>query len=233
MPIGVLTNVASVVIGGLLGSLLSNKISDTFKNTMTMVFGFCSLAMGISSVILMRNMPAVIFSVILGTMIGLLLDLQGRILRGAGKILSRLNLGDDLDEGLLLTALVLFCASGTGIFGSLTAGMTGDHSILLAKSLLDLFTALIFACNLKKATCLIGIPQLIILGALFFSARLIYPLTSDVMIDDFKAVGGVVLLATGFNILKVKEVPLADMIPAMVLAMPLSSLWTKVILPLF
>ena len=61
----------------------------------------------------------------------------------------------------MVTAIVLFCASGTGIYGSLTSGMTGDHSILFAKSILDFFTAMIFACQLKKAVCLIGISSMI------------------------------------------------------------------------
>ena len=133
---------------------------------------------------------------------------------------------------LMVTALVLFCASGTGIYGSLTSGMTGDHSILIAKSILDFFTAMIFACQLKKAVMLIGIPQLIIMLILFFSARLILPLTNEAMIADFKACGGIVLLATGFTIMKVKEIPVANMLLSMVLVMPVSALWMNVIVPL-
>lgn len=63
---------------------------------------------------------------------------------------------------VLVTAIVLFCASGTGIYGSITAGMTGDHSILLAKTILDLPTTLIFACVLGFVTCVIAIPQFIV-----------------------------------------------------------------------
>ncbi|MBR0386382.1 MAG: DUF554 family protein, partial [Clostridia bacterium] len=128
--------------------------------------------------------------------------------------------------------MVLFCASGTGIYGSLTSGMTGDHSILIAKSILDFFTAMIFACQLKKSTMLIGIPQLIIMMTLFLLAKVIVPMTNDPMIADFKACGGVVLLATGLTIMKVKDIPVADMIPAMVLAMPLSGFWMNVSAPL-
>ena len=143
-----------------------------------------------------------------------------------------MELGDDFDSGLMVTALVLFCVSGTGIYGSLVSGMTGEHSILIAKSVLDLFTAMVFACRLKKAVMLIGIPQLIIFLALFFSARLILPLTSESMIADFKACGGIVLLATGFTIMKVREIPVANMILSMLIVMPVSAFWTGVLLPL-
>ena len=232
MPVGILVNVGSVVIGGLLGSLIGAKMSETLKETLTKVFGFCALAMGITLVVRMQNMPSVVFAVILGTIVGTALDLDTRIRRGTGKALSALKLGG-IDYDLMLTALILFCASGTGIYGSLISGMTGDHSILFAKSILDFFTAMVFACQLKKATCLIGVPQIVIMLLLFFSARLIYPLTTDVMIDDFRAVGGIILLGTSFSMLKLLKIPLANLLPGMIFIMPVSWAWTAFIAPLF
>ena len=232
MPVGILVNVGAVVIGGLLGSLIGAKMSETLKETLTKVFGFCALAMGITLVVRMQNMPAVVFAVILGTIVGTALDLDTRIRRGTGKALSALKLGG-IDYDLMLTALILFCASGTGIYGSLISGMTGDHSILFAKSILDFFTAMVFACQLKKATCLIGVPQIVIMLLLFFSARLIYPLTTDVMIDDFRAVGGIILLGTSFSMLKLLKIPLANLLPGMIFIMPVSWAWTAFIAPLF
>ena len=232
MPLGVMINVSLVVLGGLLGSIIGGKLSDNFKKNMTMVFGFCAMAMGISSIVLMKNLSAVIFAVILGSIIGLLLNLDGLVRKGTGAVLKKLKIGADEDSDLMLTAFVLFCISGTGVYGTLVSGMTGDHSILIAKSVLDFFTAMIFACQLKRAVCLVGVPQLIILLLLFFSAKLIYPLTTDAMIADFKSTGGVVLLATGFSILKLKDIRVINMIPAMIIAMPISALWTNVILPL-
>ena len=110
--------------------------------------------------------------------------------------------------------------------------MTGDHTLLIAKSVLDLFTAAVFACNLGIVVSAVVVPQLIIFLLLFFGARLIFPLTTPDMIDDFKACGGILMLATGFRMAKIKEFPVADMIPAMVLAMPVSWVWSQWILPL-
>ena len=232
MPVGIIINVAAVVLGGLLGSIFGNKLPEQVKTGLTTVFGLSALAMGIVSVMLMQNMPAVIFAVILGTLFGTFLNIDGAVRRGTGKLLGKLKLGDDIDSRLMVTAIVLFCVSGTGIYGSLTSGMTGDHSILIAKSVLDFFTAIIFACQLKKAVMLIGIPQAVLMLALFYSARLILPLTTEVMINDFKACGGIILLATGFTIMKVKEIPVANMILSMVIVMPVSAFWTNVLLPL-
>ena len=232
MPIGVILNVLAVVLGGFLGSIAGNRLPERLKQGMTTIFGFCAMSIGISSIVLMKNLAAVIFSVIAGSFIGILLNIDGGIRAGTARLLNRLHFDTGMDEPLMVTAIVLFCASSTGIYGSLISGITGDHSILIAKSILDFFTAMIFACRLKKATMLIGIPQLVILMLLFFSARLILPLTNDSMIADFKACGGIILLATGFTIMKVREVPVANMIPAMVLVFPVSALWTQVIQPI-
>ena len=232
MPTGVIINVLSVVLGGWLGSRMGGRLSERLKQQMTVTFGVCALAMGISSVVLMRNMPAVIFAVIIGTLAGTALDIDGAIRRGTGALLRKMSPGTDVDLGLMVTAMVLFCASGTGIYGSMTSGMTGDHSILIAKSILDLPTSMIFACTLGVVVSAIALPQFVIFLALFLGAKLIFPLTTPAMINDFKACGGFIMLATGFRIIKVKQFPIADMIPAMLLVMPLSWLWSACILPL-
>ena len=110
--------------------------------------------------------------------------------------------------------------------------MSGDHSVLISKSILDLFTAAIFACSLGMVVCMIAIPQVIIFLILFFAATAIFPLTTPGMINDFKACGGVLMLATGFRMVKLKNFPTADMIPAMVLIMPMSWFWVTYVLPL-
>ncbi|MHC5373946.1 DUF554 domain-containing protein [Enterococcus sp. LJL120] len=237
MASGIFINVASVFLGGLCGGFLGNKLSAKFKREITMIFGVCSLTMGVNAIILMENMAAVIFAVVLGTALGLVLHLGEWINKGAGlmqkpivKLVSTEHLGMSHDEFLsqLVTIIVLFCASGTGIYGSLDAGMTGDSSVLIAKSILDFFTAAIFACNLGYVVSVIALPQFIIFMTLFLLAGLIFPLTTPTMINDFRACGGVLMLATGFRMLRLKMFPTADMIPAMALVMPISWLWVTI-----
>ena len=233
MPIGVMIDVTAVILGGITGSVAGKRLSEGLKEQMNAILGLCALCMGISAVVLMRNLPAVVFSVILGTLIGLTLKLGLGIQKVSGLVLDKMMKGADQQTGdLMLTAVVLFCASGTGIYGSLDAGMTGNHSVLIAKAVLDFFTAVIFACQLGKATAFIGAPQFAVLFSLFCLAKVIVPLTTDVMIADFKACGGFILVATGLRMLKVYPFPIADMLPAMVLVMPVSFLWTTYLLPL-
>lgn len=232
MPIGVICNVLSVVAGGLFGAVFSRRLHAEIKEKLNLIFGLSSMGIGISSIILMQNMPAVILALIVGTLLGVALQLGRRIENGGRALAKLFPGGDGTDTGLLVTAIVLFCASGTGIYGTIVSGMNGDHSILIAKSILDLFTAMIFACTLGKVTAVIAIPQCIIFLALFFCARLIFPLTTPSMVNDFKACGGLIMLATGFRIAKIRDYPIADMIPAMILVWPLSWMWTNWIIPL-
>ncbi|MBR4163227.1 MAG: DUF554 domain-containing protein [Solobacterium sp.] len=232
MPIGVIINVLSVALGGIFGSVVKDKLSDSYKTNMNMLFGLASMGMGISSIVLMKNMPAVIFSLIIGTTIGLVIHLGDAINKAAGAMQALTGGGKKENAAQLVTIIVLFCASGTGIYGALVSGMNGDHSILIAKSILDFCTAMIFACTLGKTVSMIAIPQGIIMLALFLLAGFIYPMTTPDMINDFKACGGFIMLATGFRIIQVKNYPTADMIPAMILVMPLSWFWMTYIIPL-
>ncbi len=241
MPTGIIINVLSVALGGLAGSAFGHKLSDNFKDSLNMVFGVCAMTMGVSSIMLMENMPAVIFSVIIGTAFGLAIHFGDVIAKGCtwleavvSKIIPKQE--TDMPEAefkeTFITIIVLFCASGTGIYGSIVSGMTGDQSILISKSILDFFTAMIFACILGTVVSFIAVPQFIIFIILFLAAGVIYPLTTPEMINDFKACGGVLLLATGFRMIKVKMFPTADMIPAMVLVMPVSYIWSAYIMRL-
>ncbi len=240
MPIGVIINALAIFIGGIAGTLAGNRLTTDFKENINMIFGVCAMGMGINAIVLMENMPAVILALIAGTALGLVIHV-GKGVAAAAELMQRAvtnvlktpaaGLSQDEFTSTLMTVIVLFCASGTGIYGSIVSGMTGEHSILIAKSILDLFTALIFACSLGMVVSLIAIPQAVIFLLLFFGAQLIFPLTTPAMINDFKAAGGFLLLAIGFRMIKVKMFPTADMIPVMVLVMPLSWLWVTYILP--
>lgn len=234
MPIGIIVNFLMIVTGGIVGSLIGSKMSDKFKTNLNSIFGVCALAMGISSAVLMKNMPVVILSVILGFVIGHNIHLQDNIRKcgmlAAKAVSGKKNEQNEEYKSVLITAIVLFCASGTGIYGSNVSGMTGDHSILLAKSILDFPTAMIFACVLGAVTSFIAIPQFVIFMLMYLLAAKIYPFCTEGMIADFKACGGIILLATGFRMMKLKEFPIADMIPAMIIVMPLSSLWVNYVM---
>ena len=241
--VGIIVDSSSLALGALVGTLLSKYLSRNFVRQMNQVFGICAMGMGINSIILVENLPAVVLAVVLGTVIGLMLHLgeklhmigekmESIITHGSGTFRSSGEAEREAYLALLVTAIVLFCANGTGIYGSLDAGMTGNLTILLAKAVLDFFTAIAFACTLGSVLAVVAVPQFCVFTVLFLLAKLIFPLTTPSMIADFKSVGGFLLIATGCRIAKMEDFPIADMIPAMLLVMPISWMWTSYIVPL-
>ena len=241
MPIGVIINTVAIFLGGIAGALLGDKLPEKYKEQLNLIFGLCSMGMGISSIVLMKYMPAVVFALIIGTIVGLVFKLGDKVYELCSKlqkVMIRIvpkketNMSETEFLATLITVIVLFCSSGMGIYGSLSEGMTGDSSLLITKSILDFFTAAIFACNLGYIVSLITVPQFVIFTTLFLSASFIVPLTTPDMIADFKACGGFLMVAAGFRILKLKMFPVVDMIPAMILVMPFSWFWVNIILHL-
>ena len=241
MPIGVIINTVAIFLGGIAGALLGDKLPEKYKEQLNLIFGLCSMGMGISSIVLMKYMPAVVFALIIGTIVGLVFKLGDKVYELCSKlqkVMIRIvpkietNMSETEFLATLITVIVLFCSSGMGIYGSLSEGMTGDSSLLITKSILDFFTAAIFACNLGYIVSLIAVPQFVIFTTLFLSASFIVPLTTPDMIADFKACGGFLMVAAGFRILKLKMFPVVDMIPAMILVMPFSWFWVNIILHL-
>ena len=237
MLIGPYVNGSAVIIGGLIGAVAGGKLPDRVKTALPMTFGLCSAGLGITLVLKVKYMPAVVLAMIVGALIGELLHLESGIGKAAGSTRGLINKVFPPVQGLsheeftekFVAILVLFCASGTGVFGAMTEGMSGDPSILYIKTILDLFTAGIFATLLGFAVMTIAIPQLVIQLALAMLAVFLMPMISPSMMADFSCAGGLLMVATGLRICNIKLFPVANMLPGLVLVMPFSHLWATLV----
>lgn len=237
MLIGPYVNGSAVIIGGLIGAVAGGKLPERVKTALPMTFGLCSVGLGITLVLKVKYMPAVVLAMIVGALIGELLHLERSIGKAAGSTRGLINKVFPPVQGLsheeftekFVAILVLFCASGTGVFGAMTEGMSGDPSILYIKTILDLFTAGIFATLLGFAVMTIAIPQLVIQLALAMLAVFLMPMITPSMMADFSCAGGLLMVATGLRICNIKLFPVANMLPGLVLVMPFSHLWATLV----
>lgn len=237
MLIGPYINGSAVIIGGLIGAVAGGKLPERVKTALPMTFGLCSVGLGITLVLKVKYMPAVVLAMIVGALIGELLHLERGIGKAAGSTRGLINKVFPPVQGLsheeftekFVAILVLFCASGTGVFGAMTEGMSGDPSILYIKTILDLFTAGIFATLLGFAVMTIAIPQLVIQLALAMLAVFLMPMITPSMMADFSCAGGLLMVATGLRICNIKLFPVANMLPGLVLVMPFSHLWATLV----
>lgn len=237
MVIGPFINASAVLVGGVLGALLSQRLPERIRTSMTSIFGLASLGIGILLVIKCANLPVMVLATLVGALLGALLGEVCNMEKGINTLVSKLQQllspkgrkKASAHESYIqsyVAIIVLFCASGTGVFGAMREGMTGDASILIAKAFLDFFTATIFACTLGLAVSAICVPMLLIQLSLAACASLIMPLTTPMMMADFSAVGGMLLVATGLRICGIKMFAVVNMLPALLLAMPISVAWT-------
>lgn len=232
--LGPFINSGALVVGGLVGALLGKVIPKRVRDALPLSCGVLSMSIGVVMLNRVHTIPPVAMAILTGAFLGELLFLEKRLENSIQwlqqKITSRMSQSGSksLPQGFIIkfvTILVLFCISGMGIFGSMQEGITGDPTILITKSILDLFTAAIFATELGLAVMMIAIPQVVIQCSLFFAASLLLPLLSQTMQADFSACGGVIMVATGLRICGIKIFPIVNMLPALFLVMPLSALW--------
>lgn len=225
MPQGVIINCMTVFIGGILGAFLKSHFPKKLSDALPNIFGLSAISMGIYLIIRLQSLAAVVLAIIVGTVLGELLGLEENLLSGLKKLEGKLP--TDMNEEqleIIISLIILFCFSGTGIFGTMNYAITGDISILYAKSVMDFFTAIIFGTTAGFLVGFIAIPQFAIGMLLFFGATYILPFTSDLMISNFKACGGIITLAVGLKISNIKKTRVLNILPALILVFPFSLL---------
>lgn len=231
MPVGVITCCLAVFFGALVGgTLLKKAVPQFLKDNLPVMFGYCSLAVGINSVVKAHNMSVVVLAVLSGFCIGQLVHLQELTTRFSRWLVTFLHLGGkDVDMNTYITMVAIFCCSGFGWYGVMTEGITGDPGLLLSKSIMDFFTALVFATALGVSLCAIPLPQFIIFLGIFGISKLIAPALTPEMFADLSGCGGVLSFGAALRVAKIKDAPIVDMMPALILVMPLSALWTAIL----
>jgi uncharacterized protein len=235
IPIGPFTDVLATLAGAVMGALLGNKIPERLRTILPLTFGVISMAMGIVLIAKVNALPPVIFAMLIGSALGELLKIEHAIEGAAAKVNSKIqrffsgsniaNSSKDVPIQNFVSILVLFSASGTGIFGAMNEGITHDTTVLISKAFLDFFTAAIFATSMGFLVSTAVIPQCIILVGLYYMGQFIMPLTTPELIADFSACGGIIMLATGFRICGIRNFPIANMLPALILVMLISHFW--------
>lgn len=234
-PIGIAANVAAVILGGLGGCLFKKILPQRVVEMLYMTFGFCALGIGVVSIVKLDSLTIVVLSVILGAVLGELCCIDSSVRRLIRFILGRLSRdhGEGQDMEILCLAMAIICFSGTGIFGALSEGLDGDHSILLAKSVLDLFTVMVFATSVGWLVTLFSLPQTVIFLLFFFTASLISPILTAQAIANFKATGGVLTVMVGYNMLAgqvgLKKIRVLNAVPALLLSVVFT--WAAGFLP--
>jgi len=217
---GTLFNALTVLVGGLLGTFLGDRLPERLRENVVRGVGLFTLAMGTKFAIDTSNLLYVLGSILLGGVIGSLWGVDRR-LTDLGAALQR-RFAARGDRGTVaeafVTAAIVFCVGPLTFLGSIQNGLTGDASLLAIKSVLDGFTAIALAATLGWGV-LLTIPLILLYqGGLAVGASAFAGLLSDLQLREMSAVGGLLIIGVGLKLLNIRDVKVADYLPAILVA---------------
>ncbi|MBQ9980109.1 MAG: DUF554 domain-containing protein [Oscillospiraceae bacterium] len=217
--LGTIVNTIAVAVGGLVGLLFKNKINQRYANIVMKGIGLCIFAIGITSIIKTQMLLVMVLSMVIGSLIGEAVNIH----RGIEKLAVSLNkifkTGSEgasrFAEGFMGAAL-LFCIGSMTIMGCLESGINHDHTILFSKSLIDLVSAITLAAAMGIGVPFAALFVLVFQGALTLLAGLLQGVLSPTVVTEMSAVGGLLLVALGLNLVDITErkFTVANFLPA-------------------
>jgi uncharacterized membrane protein YqgA involved in biofilm formation len=223
--IGTFINVATVLVGGILGLILGGRVPERLKATVVAGMGLFTAGIGIQMFLKTGNAIIVLGALLIGALLGEWWRIEDG-LQSIGAALERRfgGNGDAPDasnrfiKGFLTTAL-LFCVGPLTILGSIQDGLTGDYSLLAVKSVLDGFGALAFASTLGVGVLFSSLVVLVYQGAITLLAAQLNSVVTEPMMNELTAVGGLILVGLAISsLLEIKKIRTANFLPALAVA---------------
>lgn len=217
--LGVLANTGAVIVGSLLGLLFKKGIPERVSGAVMAAIGLCTVYIGIDGVLEGSNTIVLIVSMVIGTICGTLLNIDGGINRLGSFVERRLSRTDgktSVAQGFM-TASLLFCIGAMTIVGSINAGLSNDNKILLTKSLLDLISSCMLASSLGIGVLFSALFVLVYQGGLVLLAGLLQSvLTDPAIIAEITCAGSIMIIGLGLNMLGITKLKIADQLPAII-----------------
>ncbi len=215
--IGTLINCAAIILGSTLGLLLRRGMKESISKTVLQGVGLSVILIGLMGAIKTSNTLLVILSLVLGGIVGAWVDIDAAMNRLGAFAQRKLSHGEDANNSFakgFVTASLVYCVGAMAVVGALDSGIRGDHSTLIAKAILDGITAVVFTSSLGIGVMLSAVPVLIYQGVIALLGNAIAPFLSDAVITEMSAVGGLLILAIGINMLLDQNIKVANLLPA-------------------
>jgi Uncharacterized membrane protein, possible Na+ channel or pump len=221
--LGTIVNALSILAGSIAGLLskivFKNGIPERFNNIIMNGLALCILLIGISQALKVNNMLLIIFSIVIGAILGEIIDIDRHLQ----------NLGDNLEKSLkgkggkvsegFVSASLLFCVGSMAILGSLESGLTGKHDTLFAKSVLDGVSSVVFSSSLGIGVSFSAVSVFLYQGLITIAASSLKGILTGAVISDMTAVGGLLIIGIGLNMLGITKIKLANLLPGIFVPM--------------
>lgn len=215
--LGPIVNAVVIVLCALAGKFLIKGLSGRFEIIIKKAIGLSIVYIGISGAMENQRVMLLIISMVAGSILGEWINID----KGMNKLglwaERKLGFGEGNFSKGFITASILFCTGSMAIVGSMQSGLLGNHEMLYAKSILDGVIAIVFASTMGIGVLFSAIPVFVYEGAIALGAGFIKDLLTPEIITEMSAVGSLLIAALGFNFLEIREIKVANMIPAIFL----------------
>ena len=217
---GVLVNVLTVLIGSTVGLLLKKQIPERLTSAVMTAIGLCTMAIGVTGVIKGQNQLVMIISLVVGTIIGTLIDIDGKLTKLGDRLQKKSKKGENekstFSQGFV-TASLLFCVGAMTIVGSMNAGISGDNQMLYTKSVLDLISSTMLGASLGIGVLFSSAFVLVFQGGLVALSMALGSFLNDFAVAELICAGSVMIIALGLNLIGITKIKVANLLPGLIL----------------
>ncbi|MCK4641541.1 MAG: DUF554 domain-containing protein [Candidatus Marinimicrobia bacterium] len=221
MP-GTLINAGTVILGSIIGLILHRRLPEKITAIVFQGIGLFTLFLGFTMAAKTNHYLIMIFSIVIGSIIGQLLSIDSALDRFSNYLKQKVRSDNDKFTDGLITAFLLFCMGSMTILGAFEEGLGGKPNLLLSKSILDGFSSVVLSAGLGIGVIFSVIPLLIYQGGLTLFAGWLGEFFNEIVINEMSAVGGLILIGLGINILEIKKIKVVNMLPGLVVAVILA-----------
>ena len=230
--IAVFVNCGAIILGSFLGILFAKKFTDELSEMIQTACGVITVVIGLQMAFKYDNIIFLALSLIIGGVIGYLIDIDGAVLKLGRKlaVLTKAAKPTESAESLentkssennfayaFLNSSVLFCVGAMAIVGSFEAGVNHNYTTIFTKSILDGFMAIGFAAAMGIGTAFSSLAILVYQGGLTLLSIWLKPYVSELLIQEVSACGGAMIVMIGINLLGLKKIKTANFLPALVI----------------
>jgi len=224
---GTLVNVGAILIGGIIGVVLRSRLPEKVIRIVFQALGLFTLFIGFLLATKTTQFLIMIFSLVGGSIIGELIDIEQYLNRFSEYLKTKVKSKNERFSEGMVTAFLMYCMGSMTILGAFEEGLGGFPNLLIAKSLLDGFSSIALAAGLGIGVLFSVVPLLVYQGGLTLVAIFIGNLFPQFVIDELSAVGGLLLIGMGINILEIKKIRVVNMLPALVFAIVIAFIYSK------
>lgn len=212
--LGTIVNSSAIILGSLIGLLLKGGIPKKYNETIMKGLSLCVLLIGAQDAAKTKNIILIIFSIVIGSIIGEFIDIDKRLQQLGNYIEIKLKgRGGRVSEGFVTSSLV-FCIGAMAIVGSFEAGLSGKYATLFSKSIIDGISSIIFASSLGIGVMLSAVSVFIYQGTITVASFGLKNLLTADIINEMTAVGGLVIIGLSFNLMGMSKIKVANLLPA-------------------